>query len=133
MKRLQVAAGIIENQNGQILLAQRPTGKHLAGMWEFPGGKIEAGESVSEALKRELKEELHLDVEVLEALGQFPYAYEWGSLDLHVLRVRALSAPLATEHVRQFRWVRPREIAVVELAGADREPLKVYLSSPSVR
>src|ERR1700722_20652981 len=96
---LAVASGIIENAHGEVLLALRPEGKHLAGMWEFPGGKIEDGESAAEALKRELKEELELDVRIVENLGIFPHVYDWGAIDLHVFRVEAVGEPRPTAHV----------------------------------
>ena len=59
---VDVAAAVIEREDGSFLLAQRPPGKAYAGYWEFPGGKVEAGESVAEALRRELHEELGIDV-----------------------------------------------------------------------
>lgn len=125
---IQVASGIIENTAGEILLAQRPAGKHLAGFWEFPGGKIEAGESASEALIRELKEELKLDVRIVESLGVFPYKYEVGAIDLHVFRVQALNQPSATKDVQSFRWQMAELISQNELTPADIAPLKAYLA-----
>jgi 8-oxo-dGTP diphosphatase len=136
MSAVQVVGGIIENERGDVLLAERPPGKHLAGLWEFPGGKIEAGETPTEGLKRELKEELELDVAVGEKVGSFPYTYPWGQMELHVYRVRALSHPKATTDVHRFRWVAPSQIVAAELAPADVEPLEIYLrliSSPSAR
>ena len=62
MKHIHVAAGVILNSEGQILLALRPKDKHKGGLWEFPGGKVEAGESVQQALARELLEEVSLTV-----------------------------------------------------------------------
>ncbi len=59
---LVVAVGVLVNPWGHVLIAQRPAGKHMAGAWEFPGGKVEADESVSEALFRELKEELGIEL-----------------------------------------------------------------------
>ncbi len=129
MKPIAVVSGIIENEKGEILLAQRPPGKRLAGFWEFPGGKIEAGESGEAALLRELKEELNLDVRIVNFLGVFRHNYEWGTIDLHVYVVSALSAPSATEDVHIFKWIRPSKIERAELAEADVEPLEFYLTS----
>lgn len=128
-RALPVVAGIIEDGEGRVLLAERPPGKRLAGMWEFPGGKIELGESGEEALVRELKEELELDVRIVKGLGVFPHTYTWGLIDLHVFVVRALNAPQETQDVLAFKWVKPDSIARGELAPADIKPLEYYLSS----
>jgi 8-oxo-dGTP diphosphatase len=129
MSRLQVVSGIIENGKGDVLLAERPPGKKLAGMWEFPGGKIDEGESGEAALKRELKEELELDVRIGKFLGVFPHNYDWGSIDLHVYVVQALSIPRPTADVQNFKWTKPRQIELEVLAAADLKPLEFYLSS----
>lgn len=126
---IQVVAGIIENEQGQVLLAQRPEGKKLAGLWEFPGGKIDLGESGEAALKRELKEELELDVRIVKDLGVFPHSYSWGLIDLRVYVVSALSTPQKTPDVHAFKWVDASEIKREELAPADIEPLDFYLTS----
>jgi mutator protein MutT len=122
-----VAGGIIEKE-GLILLAQRPPGKAHAGVWEFPGGKIEAGESAAEALQRELKEELHLDVRIGKFLGIFHHKYTIGAIDLHVFQVTALNEPRPTEDVQEFVWLRPAEVSQYELAAADLAPWKAYLA-----
>jgi len=124
---LQVVSGIIEDDHGLILLAQRPPGKLLAGFWEFPGGKIEPGESSQEALKRELQEELSLDVAFGRFMGIFPHAYEWGKIDLHVYVVRALNTPKRSEHVNVFKWINPAKVSPMDLAAADIIPYQMYL------
>ena len=126
---IQVVAGIIENDQGQVLIAQRPEGKKLAGMWEFPGGKIDLGESGEAALKRELKEELELDVRIVKDLGVFPHSYSWGSIDLRAYVVSALTPPQKTQDVHAFKWVEATEIKREELAPADIRPLDFYLTS----
>jgi 8-oxo-dGTP diphosphatase len=122
-----VVAGIIESGRGQILLAQRPPGKKLAGLWEFPGGKVEKGESREQALKRELQEELELDVRIEKFLGSFPYNYPDHSIELHVFRVTALSEAKVSEEVQRFVWVQPSEVSRYELAPADVVPFQTYL------
>ncbi len=124
---VQVVAGIIEHSDGRVLLAQRPAGKHLAGLWEFPGGKIENGESPDQALVRELVEELNLEVSIREMIGQFEYRYDWGPMVLHVFVVRAISEAKASAEVATFNWVPVHEVASYSLAPADLKPWSVYL------
>jgi 8-oxo-dGTP diphosphatase len=125
---VRVAGGIIENGKGEVLLAQRPPGKYLAGLWEFPGGKIEPGETPEAALIRELKEELHLDVRIGQSLGSFPHTYPNGAIELFIFQVFAKSEPRTTADVQVFRWVRPNEISPLELTPADILPWKKYLA-----
>jgi len=126
MNPLLVVGGIILNEAGQILLAQRPQGKRLAGFWEFPGGKVEDGESLDSALQRELMEELNLKVEVLDDIGRFTHAYEWGVIELQVFAVRALNTPSLTPDVQAIRWLNPTEIETATLAPADLPALNEY-------
>lgn len=127
MTIVPVACGIIlRNKDHKILLAERPAGKHLAGLLEFPGGKIEPGESQVSALKRELREELALEVEVLHNLGVFPFAYDTISIALHTLVVRARGAPHTTADVARFCWLDPRLIDLSTLSPADHEPWRVF-------
>lgn len=126
MNPLLVVGGIILNEAAQVLLAQRPEGKRLAGFWEFPGGKVEDGESPAAALQRELMEELNLKVEVLEDIGRFAHTYEWGVIELHVFAVRALNAPSLTPDVQAIRWLYPTEIETATLAPADLPALNEY-------
>lgn len=125
--RLAVVGAIILNSNKQLLLAQRPPGKHLAGLWEFPGGKIEGGESPTEALHRELGEELMLKVEVLHDLGAYPYDYDQGPIQLRIFVVQALNEPKTSVDVQVFRWIKAKQIDPEILAPADRQPLKDFL------
>jgi 8-oxo-dGTP diphosphatase len=84
----EVAAGILLDAEGRYLLGQRPEGKPYAGYWEVPGGKIEAGESVFVALKRELQEELGIDIESSEELVVLEYDYPHAYVRLHVGIIR---------------------------------------------
>lgn len=122
-----VVGAIIENEQGQVLLAQRPAHKTLSGYWEFPGGKLEVGETAIQALHRELNEELHLNVEVNQDLGIFNFVYDWGAIGLHVFVVRALTAPRPSFDVQKFEWVSPDELRIKKLAPADIAPMAKYL------
>ncbi len=84
----EVAAGILLDVEGRYLLGQRPEGKPYGGYWEVPGGKIENGESVFEALKRELQEELGIDIESSEDLVVLEYDYPHAYVRLHVSIIR---------------------------------------------
>ena len=87
VKRLQVAVGIVFRDDGTVLLGQRLVGKPYAGWWEFPGGKIEAGESVEQALARELNEELGLVVHRSTPWVVRDHVYPHASVRLHFCRV----------------------------------------------
>ena len=123
-----VAACALVDADGRVLLCQRPQGKTLAGLWEFPGGKLEPGETPEACLIRELKEEL--DVEVAAAcLAPFVFAshsYESFHLlmPLYLCR-RWEGAPRALEH-SEIRWLRPSRLAELPMPPAD-EPLVAYL------
>ena len=84
----EVAAGILLDAQGRYLLGQRPEGRPYAGYWEVPGGKIENGESVFAALKRELQEELGIDIESSEDLVVLEYDYPHAYVRLHVSIIR---------------------------------------------
>jgi len=87
----EVAAGILLDAQGRYLLGQRPVGKPYAGYWEVPGGKIEKGESVFEALKRELQEELGIEIESSEELTVLEHDYPHAYVRLHVSVIRQWS------------------------------------------
>jgi 8-oxo-dGTP diphosphatase len=112
---LVVAVALID-PDGRVLIAQRPEGKSMAGLWEFPGGKIEAGETPEAALIRELAEEL--DITVKEAcLAPFTFAsHTYGGFHLlmPLYICRRWEGEVRSRHHAALKWVRPRE-----LMGAD--------------
>ena len=108
-------------RDGRIMLAQRPPDKKLGGLWEFPGGKVEAGESAEEALHRELQEELGCRVRITQTLAPFVHAYDWGRIELipFVCELAEGSAePHAHEHTALV-WVERGELKGYDLAPAD--------------
>jgi 8-oxo-dGTP diphosphatase len=117
---LVVACALVD-ADGRVLIAQRPEGKQLAGLWEFPGGKLEAGESPEEALVRELREELGIETKVacLAPLTFASHAYESFHLLmlLYVCR-RYEGTPAALEH-QAIKWVRPNRLRDYPMPDAD--------------
>ena len=126
---LLVAACALVDADGRVLLAQRPAGKELGGLWEFPGGKLKAGETPEAALVRELAEELGIDV-APSCLSPFAFASEARSGGLHLLMPLYLcrkwtGTPRPAEG-QSLAWVRPRDFAAFPMPPADR-PLAAQL------
>ncbi|MCH2064585.1 MAG: (deoxy)nucleoside triphosphate pyrophosphohydrolase [Roseibacillus sp.] len=118
---LEVVCAIIIRDH-QVLLCQRAPGKHLAGSWEFPGGKVEEDEEAVAALQREIREELACSIEVGEALPALEHHYPALSLRLQAFPCRLAPSspePRALEHAA-IRWMPLQEVETLELAGADR-------------
>lgn len=120
---MHVVAGVLRDGEGRVLLTQRPPGKHLAGMWEFPGGKCEAGETASGALRRELSEELDVEIGAVDKLIAVPWRYREKSICLHVYLVREYAGVLHGREGQAWRWVAPEAIDAAELPPADRPVL----------
>jgi 8-oxo-dGTP diphosphatase len=124
---LVVACALVDT-DGRVLIAQRPEGKQLAGLWEFPGGKVEGGETPEEAVVRELKEELDVETKVacLAPLTFASHSYESFHLlmPLFVCR-RFWGTPVAKEH-QALKWVRPMQMRDYAMPDADT-PLIAHL------
>lgn len=114
-----VVAAVIEDKN-RFFLTRRQPGVHLAGMWEFPGGKIDPDESHAAALRREIREELDVDVDVGELLLQTTYAYADRTLVLYFYRCSLSGAPRALLG-QEMRWVSRGELPSLGLPPADKE------------
>lgn len=105
--------------NGNVLLARRSVGDRLAGKWEFPGGKVEAGETARECLERELYEEFRIRSSIGTFLGESVYHYDHLSVRLLVFHASiGDEKPVPTVH-SECRWVRPAELLDYDLAPAD--------------
>jgi 8-oxo-dGTP diphosphatase len=103
---VDVAVGILIRTDGCFLLTSRPAGKVYAGYWEFPGGKLEAGETVEQALRRELQEELGITIGVAHAWKEKRVDYPHGLVHLHFCKVREWSGDLQMREGQQFSWER---------------------------
>jgi mutator protein MutT len=116
--RLEVAAGLVF-RDGKLLITQRPAGGHLAGLWEFPGGKREAGESFPECLRRELREELGAEVEVGALIEELTHDYPARSVHLRFYRCRWLRHEPQAIHCQALAWITLDEIGQYEFPAAD--------------
>lgn len=120
-----VVCAIIE-RDGRFLIARRGEGRHLARKWEFPGGKVEPGEDEIDALRRELREELQVEVEITERLTPVAYAYPDRSLRLIAWRCRLVDGePYAGEH-EELRWIGIDEAGSYDFPEADLPVLAEY-------
>ena len=108
---LQVAVGVIKNTDGQVLIALRDKSLHQGGLWEFPGGKLESGETPVQALARELKEELAITVITATPLITVKHQYPDVAVQLHVFLVTHFSGDAESCEGRAFKWVTPSELA----------------------
>jgi len=129
MPLIHVAAAVLVDRRGRILIAQRPAGKHLAGFWEFPGGKVEPGESRTAALARELKEELGLAIERPRPLLRLRHAYPHGEVLLDVWVARRYRGEPRGLDGQALRWCSLRELREAELLPAD-QPIVAALRLP---
>lgn len=123
--RHHVVAGVLRDAHGRVLLAQRPPGKPLAGAWEFPGGKVEPGESPEAALTRELHEELGIQARV----GRRRIAVPSGPILLDVYEIDDFDGSLEAREDQQLAWIAPDRIDPQTLPQADR-PVVTSLCLP---
>lgn len=119
-----VSAVALIDIDGRVLLAQRPEGKSMAGLWEFPGGKVEAGETPEEALIRELHEELAIDTRAscLAPLTFASHSYETFHLLMPLFACRRWEGSVTPQEGQQLSWVRPQNLRDYPMPPAD-EPL----------
>jgi 8-oxo-dGTP diphosphatase len=124
MRLLLVAAVALVDADGRVLIAQRPHGKEMAGLWEFPGGKVEAGERPEETLIRELHEELGIAVQetCLAPLTFASHAYERFHLLMPLYICRRWDGLVQPREGQAVKWVRPRQLRDYPMPPAD-EPL----------
>lgn len=123
-KRIKVTGAVL-TRNGLILAAQRGQSKNQGKLWEFPGGKIESGETPEEALQRELHEELRCDAHVGKFITTTEFEYDFGIVELSTYFCTLNgSEPQLTEH-EQIKWLRPSELAQLDWAPADIPTVKL--------
>ena len=124
-----VVAAVIE-EDGRFFVTRRQPGVHLAGMWEFPGGKIDPHEAHADALRREIREELDADVNVGELVLQTVHAYDDRTISLYFYRcaMRGTPRPLLGQ---EMRWVAREELASLGFPPADKELIEILTGGPT--
>jgi 8-oxo-dGTP diphosphatase len=118
---IEVAAGLIRDAAGRYLITQRRRGSHLAGLWEFPGGKVEAGETPAACLRRELIEELSATFAVGALEETVRWEYPDRTVVLHFFACRLEAGEIAPREGQAMAWVEPQALADHDFPPADRE------------
>lgn len=136
MHTVRVVAGGLFDTAGRVLIAQRPAGAHMAGRWEFPGGKIDGGESELQALSRELTEELGVKLLSAERMLQLTHEYAERCVELSMWLVTAYEGEPMSLDGQALKWVKPADLANEDLLEADRPIVAALMdraatSSPS--
>jgi 8-oxo-dGTP diphosphatase len=116
---LVVAAALFDHA-GRVLIAQRPAGKALAGRWEFPGGKVDAGESEQGALRRELREELGIEVLAARPFMRLAHAYEDRDVELSLWIIERFAGEPRSLDAQRLKWVSPAALAAEDILEADQ-------------
>lgn len=118
---MDVVATIIENNDGDILIAKRNSKKSQGGLWEFPGGKIEKNESADDAIKREIKEELNIDIEINKWLIEKRHEYPEKTINLILCSAKWIGGELDLSEHEDSKWIKKEDIFNFQFADADKE------------
>ncbi|MGD2143512.1 MAG: NUDIX domain-containing protein, partial [Anaerolineae bacterium] len=127
----RVVAAVLVREDGALLVTQRHVDDMLGGLWEFPGGKCEDGETLRQCLSREMREELGVDVEVAERLTRVVHAYSHFRITLHAFRCRLRDGQPRCLDCAALRWVRPADLDGLPMSVADRAVARAVVG-PSV-
>ena len=117
---LHVVIGIIFNSEKKVLIAKRQAHQEKGGLWEFPGGKLEVNETPFDALKRELKEEINIDITHATSWLQFPYSYSNKTVFLDTWKIEAYSGMVIGAEGQEIKWVDVRELKNYEFPGGNK-------------
>jgi len=118
-----VAAGLIW-EDGRLLITRRPEGRHLAGFWEFPGGKQEGSETLKDCLKREIREELGIEIRAEKRILSVRHEYETKWITLHVFHCTDLKGQPETLDGQVVKWVRPNDLPKYTFPPPDLEVIE---------
>src|SRR5256884_7203036 len=125
------AAGALYDRSGRVLIAQRPAGKPLAGRWEFPGGKVAAGESEHAALARELREELGIEMRTAKPFMRLTHAYPDREVELSLWVIERFTGTPRPLDRQRLKWVAPGRLAQEDLLEADRPFVEALRDLPA--
>ena len=115
--RIEVAAGVVKDAQGRILICRRKGA--LEGLWEFPGGKIEEGETPFEAIIREIREELSAEIEPSGIFCEYPFSYPEKEIYFYFIRAKLLSEKIEPTFHSEIKWLFPSEAENLEFCPAD--------------
>ena len=124
-----VAAAVFD-ASGRVLIAERPAGKHMAGWWEFPGGKVGEGESDADALTRELREELGVETRPLEPIAGLQHEYPDRIVDLVLWRAEIIRGEPQSLDAQALKWVHPRALTDEKMLPADAQLVAALQAPP---
>lgn len=126
--KINVVGAAIIKEN-KVLAMQRSDQMTLSGMWEFPGGKIEAGESNHEALIREIKEELNTEIEITDYINEASYAYPFGIVSLKVYTAKIISGSITLNEHSNKKWLTADDIPSINWAPVDIPAAKILIET----
>jgi 8-oxo-dGTP diphosphatase len=128
-RQIRVVGAMLQNDEGRYLITQRPPKASLPLLWEFPGGRVEEGETDAQALAREIREEMGVEVAVLEQAMHTHHEYPKYDIDFRVFRCRLIDAKAPIQHLRvhDHRWVTLEEMSQYQFPDADAKTLAKLL------
>lgn len=127
---VHVAVGVVENERGELLISRRAAHQHQGNRWEFPGGKVEAGEDVQQALARELLEEMNIEVLEVAPLTVIEHAYSDKRVRLDVWRVTLFQGQVEGREGQQWRWVPRHQLEAYPFPQANEAIIERLLNEP---
>ena len=132
-RAIRVVAAALYDEQGRVLIADRPAGKHMVGRWEFPGGKVAIGETDSDALTRELREELGVSVASAAPLLELTHDYPDRRVVLSMWLVRSYTGVPRGLDGQQLKWVAPARLFDEDILEADRPFIEALQDLPSLK
>jgi len=121
----QIGVAVIYDSQGKILIDRRQQGGEMGGLWEFPGGKIEAGETIEECIQREIKEELAIEIRVGERLTTIEHTYDTFQVTLYVHDCQYVSGTPQTIECEEIHWVDPAQMEQYQFPQANLQIIKL--------
>ena len=126
---IDVVAAVIQNEEGKILIAQRNLKKSQGGLWEFPGGKIEPNETKEEAIIKEIKEEMDIDIEAKNFIGQKVFNYPDKDINLIAIECKQIKGDIKLNEHEDIKWVNKNELRNFNFAPADKFIINAILEN----